>query len=282
MRMRVNGKVAVLTGAASGIGAALALALAARGADLALIDRDAEGLARIAEQARLFGATVSTHVADLADAAAITALPDAIAASHAAPALLINNAGVALVGAFEQMDEAEFAWLMDINFWAAVRLTRAMLPVLRNGGGEPRRIVFLSSVFGLVGPPWQTAYATSKFAIRGFGESLRHELADTNIGVTIVHPGGIRTNIARAARLAARIDPAVAAAGIKAFEVSLKTPPETAARVILDGVERGAPRVLIGADAYAIDTLSRLMPVRAWSVIQRRLARPQDLVTAKP
>lgn len=269
MRMSVNGQVAVLTGAASGIGAALTLALAARGADLALIDRDAEGLARIAAEARLFGAKISTHILDLTDAAAIAALPARIAADHPPPALLINNAGVALVGSFDQMDEAEFEWLMDINFRAAVRLTRAFLPSLHHPG--PSRIVFLSSVFGLVGPPFQSAYAASKFAIRGFGESLRHELAGTEIGVTIVHPGGIRTNIARNARLAARMNPEDAAIGVKAFESSLVTPPETAARVILDGIERGSPRVLIGADALAIDSLARLMPVRAWSLIQRRL-----------
>jgi len=269
MRMSVNGQVAVLTGAANGIGAALAHALAAQGADLALIDRDEAGLARIAAEARLFGAKVSTHLLDLTDAAGIVALPAQIAAEHRPPALLINNAGVAVVGSFEQMDEAEFEWLMDINFRAGVRLTRAFLPSLRHPG--PSRIVFLSSVFGLVGPPFQSAYAASKFAIRGFGESLRHELAGSNIDVTIVHPGGIRTNIARAARLAARIDPAEAAAGVKAFESALVTPPETAARVILAGIERGSARVLIGPDAMAIDRLSRLMPVRAWSMIQRRL-----------
>jgi short-subunit dehydrogenase len=282
MRMNVKGKVAVLTGAASGIGAALALALATKGADLALIDRDEAGLAAIATQARLFGGRVSTHIADLVDPAAIAALPAAIGAVHSGPTLLINNAGVALVGSFELMDEAEFAWLMDINFWAAVRLTRAFLPILQNSATqtEPKRLVFLSSVFGLVGPPWQTAYAASKFAIRGFGESLRQELAGTNLGVTIVHPGGIRTNIARAARVVARMDPATAAAGVKAFEAALTTSPETAARVIIDGVERGKARVLIGTDAYAIDTLSRLAPVRAWSLIERRLGKPERMINS--
>ncbi len=280
--MSVNGRVVVLTGAASGIGAALALAFAMRGADLALIDRDAAGLELVGARARTFGGAVSTHVADLADAAAIAALPGAIAAVHAAPAVLINNAGVALVGSFEQMDEAEFDWLMAINFGAAVRLTRAFLPMFRaqSGGLEPKRLVFLSSVFGLVGPPWQTAYAASKFAIRGFGEALRQELAGSSIGVTIVHPGGIRTNIARCARVVAGMDPAMAAAGVAAFEAALKTPPETAARMILDGVEHGRARVLIGADAYAIDALSRLAPVRAWSLIARRLGKSGQMINS--
>ncbi|WP_262311927.1 SDR family oxidoreductase [Acidiphilium sp. AL] len=278
MRITVKGKVAVLTGAASGIGAALARQLAARGASLALIDRDQDGLERVAAEARLFGATVSTHVADLADPAAIAALPDAIAATHAAPALLINNAGVALVGRFDQMDAADFDWLMDINFWAGVRMTRAFLPALRRASGA--RIVFLSSVFGIIAPPGQCAYAASKFAIRGFAEALRHELADTPIGVTVVHPGGIRTNIARSARLAAGMNPEEAAAGVRAFETMLKTTPEVAASTILRGVERGADRVLIGSDAYAIDALQRLMPARYWRPMQRRLGKLGGLVKA--
>lgn len=278
MRMTLKGRVAVLTGAASGIGAALAVGLAARGVDLALVDRDAAGLALIAERARLFGAVVSAHPLDVADPAAIAALPDAVAARHAVPALLINNAGVALVGSFELTSDEEFEWLMDINFRAAVRLTRAFLPALRGSG--PARLVFLSSVFGLVGPPMQTAYAASKFAIRGFGDSLRQELAGSNVGVTIVHPGGIRTNIARAARVVAAMDKNVAAAGVRAFETSLKTTPEAAAAAIIAGIERGSARVLIGPDAYAIDALARLLPVRAWSVIQRRLGKAEDLVNS--
>lgn len=276
MDMTIKDKVAVLTGAASGIGAALARLLAARGAALALIDRDQDGLKRVAAEARLFGAVVSTHGADLADPAAIAALPEAVAAAHGAPALLINNAGVALVGRFDQMDEAEFHWLMDINFWAGVRMTRAFMPALRRAGAA--RIVFLSSVFGLIAPPGQCAYAASKFAIRGFAEALRHELADTPVGVTVVHPGGIRTNIARSARLAAGMDPDEAAAGVRVFETMLKTPPEAAARTILRGVERGADRILIGSDAFAIDTLARLMPARYWRVMQRRLGKSAALV----
>lgn len=276
MPIVTRGRTAVLTGAASGIGAALAHALAARGLDLALIDRDAEGLARIATETRLFGAKTTTHVVDLADPDAIAALPAAVAADHPAPALLINNAGVALAGTFEQMAIEEFEWVMAINFWAPVRLTKALLPVMHNEASA--RIVFLSSVFGLIAPPRQAAYAASKFAIRGFAESLRHELAGSGIGVTVVHPGGIRTNIARRARIAAGLDPAQAAASITAFEAGLKTTPQVAAQVILDGIAKGAPRVLIGSDAYAIDAISRLNPVGAWDLIQRRLGRNSGLV----
>lgn len=274
-----RGRSAVLTGAASGIGAALAHGLAARGLDLALIDRDEAGLERVASEARLFGVRVSSHVADLADPAALAALPAAIAAAHEAPALLINNAGVAVVGSFEQTEIEAFEWLMAINFWAPVRLTKALLPVMRaRAGAMGARIVFLSSVFGMIAPPGQTAYAASKFAIRGFAEALRHELAESGVGVTTVHPGGIRTNIARRARVAAGMDQAQAAAGVALFEAGLKTTPEVAAQVILDGIGKGAPRVLIGSDAYMIDAISRLNPVGAWGLIQRRLGRNSGLV----
>jgi short-subunit dehydrogenase len=267
MALNLSGAVIVLTGAASGIGAALAVQLAAKGARLALVDRDAGGLDAVAERARASGGTVTTHVLDIADAAAIAALPAAVEQAHGGAAILINNAGVALAGTFELASLEDFEWLMNINFWGAVRLSYAFLPLLRQAPAA--QIVLTSSVFGLIGPPGQTAYAASKFALRGFGEALRHELEGTNIGVTLVHPGGVDTNIARNSRIGKFFDPALARAGIAMFQKSLKTKPDAAAARIIRGIETREKRVLIGADAYQIDIIQRLLPVRYWSLIGR-------------
>ena len=277
--MNVSGAVIVLTGAASGIGAQLAVQLAAKGANLALVDRQAAGLEAVAAQARGAGAASSTHVLDVADAAGVAALPEAVAAVHGRCTMRINNAGVALAGTFEEASLEDFAWLMDINFWGPVRLTHAFMPLLR--AGPAARVVLLSSVFGLIGPPGQTAYAASKFAIRGFGEALRHELAGTRIGVTIVHPGGVATNIAKASRIGKNVDPAVAQAGIGAFQKMLRTRPEDAAGRIIRGLEKDESRVLIGADAYQIDMIQRLAPVRYWAVIGRSARKLSAMTQAK-
>jgi short-subunit dehydrogenase len=268
----------MLTGAASGMGAELAVQLAAKGANLALIDRNQAGLEATAARAAT-GPKITTHVMDIADEAAIEALPSAVTQAHGRVNLLINNAGVALVGTFEQASLADFEWLMNINFWGAVRLTHAFLPLLRRQ--KTAQIVLLSSVFGLIGPPGQTAYAASKFALRGFGESLRHELAGTGIGVTLVHPGGIDTNIARAARVGEKMDPSAAQAGVALFQKMLKTKPDVAARRIIAGIEAREKRVLIGADAYQIDIIQRLLPVRYWALMGRRAGGLEPITNAK-
>ena len=164
--------VAVVTGAASGIGAALSSALADRGADLALVDRDAAGLHRIAEAVAGSGRKISQHVLDITDAAKVEDLPRAVLAAHGRVSILINNAGVALAGNFEEVRPEDFDWLMDVNFGGTVRMTRAFLPLLR--GEKDAALVNISSLFGLIAPPGQTAYAASKFAVRGFTEALRH------------------------------------------------------------------------------------------------------------
>jgi short-subunit dehydrogenase len=278
MKLDLAAATVVLTGAASGIGAALAVQLAAKGANLALIDRNQAGLDALAAKART-GSKITTHVMDIADESAIKALPEAVIQAHGQATLLINNAGVALVGTFEQASLADFEWLMNINFWGAVRLTHAFLPILRQQ--TTAQIVLLSSVFGLIGPPGQTAYAASKFALRGFGESLRHELAGTGIGVTLVHPGGIDTNIARAARVAEKMDPQAAQAGLALFQKMLKTSPDSAARRIIAGLEKREKRVLIGADAHQIDAIQRLLPVRYWGLIGRNAGSLEPITKAK-
>jgi short-subunit dehydrogenase len=279
MTFNIFGAVIVVTGAASGIGAALAVQLAAKGAKLALVDRNEAGLETVAQQARAAGANVTTHVLDIADAAAIAALPAAVMEAHGGAAVLINNAGVALAGTFEQASLEDFEWLMNINFWGAVRLTYAFLPMLRMAPAA--QIILTSSVFGLIGPPGQTAYAASKFALRGFGESLRHELEATNIGVTMIHPGGIATNIARDSRIGKNVNPIEARAGIAQFQKMLKTSPQAAAARIVTGLENRKKRILIGADAYQIDILQRLLPVHYWGLIGRSARKLSTLTQAR-
>lgn len=276
MGFDLAGAVAVLTGAGSGMGAELAVQLAAKGVNLALVDRDEGGLKADAARIGVGGVKVSTHVMDVADAAAVAAFPAEVLAAHGRVSVLINNAGVALVGTFEQASLADFEWLMNINFWGGVRLTHAFLPVLRRE--KAAQIMLVSSVFGLIGPPGQTAYAASKFALRGFGEALRHELGDSGIGVTIVHPGGVNTNIARSARIGEMMDKRAAQAGVALFQKMLKTGADKAASRIVKGLERRQKRVLIGADAYQIDAIQRMMPVGYWGLIGRG-ARPLDVVT---
>ncbi len=268
MEFPLAGGVAVVTGAASGIGAALSASLAQRGCHLALADRNAGGLALTAAAARNHGVTVSEHVLDLADAGAIAALPDAVLAQHGKVSMLVNNAGVALGGTFAEIGLDDFEWLMDINFWGPVRLTRAFMGVLAR---EPAaHVVNISSLFGLIAPPGQAAYAASKFALRGFSESLRHELAGSPVSLTLVHPGGVRTAIADNARIPQSIDPEVARAAAVEFNKLLRTPPEAAAALIVQAILRRQGRLLIGSDARMADRIQRLFPQTYWRFIQRQ------------
>lgn len=263
--------VAVITGAGSGIGRALSLDLAERGSHLALADRNAEPLYETAQRARQRGIKVTEHVLDVADKDALVALPEAVVSEHGRATMLFNNAGVALGGTFEQTDLKDFEWLFDINFWGPVRLTKAFLPVLRQQPAA--HIVNISSLYGLIAPPGQTAYAAAKFAVRGFSESLRHELAGSNISLSVVHPGGVATSIAKNARIpdavAATIDPARRAR----MEKLLSLPPEDAAAIILRGVETRAPRILVGSDAKRIDILQRIRPGTYWKIVEKKLER---------
>jgi len=266
------GGVAVVTGAASGIGAALTAALAARGADLALVDRDSAGLRLVAEAATAAGRKVSQHALDVTDAAAVEALPRAVLAAHGRASILINNAGVALAGTFEEVRPEDFDWVMDVNFGGTVRMTRAFLPLLRH---EPNAaLVNISSAFGLIAMPGQAAYCASKFAVRGFTESLRHELAGTSIRVACVHPGGVATPIARNARRAPGVGDRSAEEMIALAERLLTMPPAQAAEIILHGIEEGDPRILVGKDAKRADLLQRMFPVsyikRAARGLERR------------
>jgi short-subunit dehydrogenase len=262
--------VAVVTGAANGIGAALAMQLASRGCHLALVDRDRDALAAVVAAAKR-SVAVSAHVADVADAAAVETLRDAVLTEHGRANLLVNNAGVALIGRFEEVEIAEMEWLFAINFWGTVRMCKAFVPVLRRGSAA--QIVNLSSIFGIVAPAGQTAYAASKFAVRGFSEALRHELEDTGVGVSTVHPGYVKTAIARNARIAAGTDPSEAAERVANFDRMTGSTAEQAAERIVTGIERRQKRILIGRDAARLDWMARLLPVSYWALMKRRAAR---------
>ena len=269
----LRGGVAVITGAAGGIGAALALQLAARGCHLALADVNAVGLEAVAQQARERGVTVSTLVLDMARPESAEALLADVMARHGQATILVNNAGVALGGTFEQVAAADFDWLMSINFSAVVRLTRAFLPLLKQA--DAAQIVNISSIFGIIAPPGQTAYCAAKFAVRGFSEALRHELetSRSTVGMTLVHPGGVRTGIAASARLPASATAAEREVHRDNARRALRLSPEAAAGRILQAIQQREPRVLVGQDAVAAAWVQRLFPVTYWKWVARGLAR---------
>lgn len=255
------GGLAVLTGAASGIGEHLAYGLAQRGSDLVLLDRDAQRLEGVTGRIRRNhpDISVSTMVVDLADRDATIAAAERILADHPRITLLINNAGVALGGRFDQLSLEEFDWLMDINFRAPVILTHSLLPALTASPGG--HLVNISSLFGLIAPAGQSAYCASKFGLRGFSQVLRNELAGSGTGVTTVHPGGIRTRVAESARIGSGVPAEEVESRRQAFGKLLTYPPEKAAAEILAGVRQRRARVLIAASAKIPDLLARLFPV---------------------
>ncbi|SEP49669.1 SDR family NAD(P)-dependent oxidoreductase [Amycolatopsis saalfeldensis] len=258
-------KVAVITGAGSGIGRALALELALRGARLALSDVDSKALAETVASANERGAEARGYPLDVADREAVLAHAEAVVADFGQVNLVVNNAGVALGATVEEMSFKDFDWLMGVNLGGVVNGTKAFLPhLIASGDGH---LVNVSSVFGFIGVPTQSAYNAAKFAVRGFTEALREEMlaARHPVGVSCVHPGGIKTNIVRHSRGGGDEDKEAAAAG---FEKIAMTTPEKAARTILRGVERRAGRILIGPDAYVLDAIPRVLG----SAYQRPLA----------
>jgi short-subunit dehydrogenase len=264
-----------VTGAASGIGRALALELAARGCDLALADRDEAGLqATAAEIGRAGAQKVTVHRVDVGEPQQIADFARAAIAAHPGLNIVVNNAGVALLGQFSEIDQAQMDWLMDINFWGVVHSTRAFLPHLARQ--REAHIVNLSSIFGIIAPPGQTAYAAAKFAVRGFSESLRHELqmAASPVRLSVVHPGGVATNIVRNSRAGTGVtDNARRAQTIERFDAVAKTTPAAAALRIITGIEKNQPRILIGNDARFMDLLQRFRPGTYWAVLARRIEK---------
>ncbi|MBX9646206.1 MAG: SDR family NAD(P)-dependent oxidoreductase, partial [Xanthobacteraceae bacterium] len=255
----ISGSAAAVTGAASGIGRALALELARRGCDLALADRDEAGLQTLAaEIGKNPGCKVSVHRLDVGEPGQIQEFAAAAIAAHPSLNILVNNAGVALMGNFNEVDQTQMEWLFNINFWGVVHGTRAFLPHL--GAQRSAHIVNLSSIFGIIAPPGQTAYCAAKFAVRGFSESLRHELAmaDSPVKLSVVHPGGVATNIVRNMRTGSGVsDNARRAESIDRFDAMARTTPAAAALRIIEGIEKNQPRILIGGDAWFMDLLQR-------------------------
>jgi butyryl-CoA dehydrogenase len=255
-----NGRVVAITGAGSGIGQALAEAFAHRGASLSLSDVDEVGLAETVANCERHGVRVSPATVDVADREAVFAWADYVVEQHGAVNVIVNNAGVALAATAAAQPIHDFEWVMNVNFWGVVHGTQAFLPHLKASGDG--HIINISSVFGLVSIPSQSAYNASKFGVRGFTDALRMELEIEQCGVssTTVHPGGIKTNIARNARthesmIVSGTDPANF---VQDFDRLTRTSPEKAARQILRAVERNRRRALIGPDAVLFDIASRL------------------------
>ena len=274
-RRTIAGRPAVITGAASGIGRSLAQRLSRSGSAVAIADVNETGLK---ETARSLPGPVLARVLDVADAAAQLRFAAEVREWLTAPlAAVFNNAGVGLSSPVLGADPDDDEWLRRINFGGVVNGTRAFLPILT--GQDEGVIVNTSSVFGLLGMPYQSAYCASKFAVRGFTDALRQELRGTGVSAITVHPGGIRTNIARNARI--RSDPAgrgrTREQMAAEFEAITMTSPEKAAEIICRGVERGKARILVGPDAYAFDALARVAPTHYFDIIaqaERRL-RPR-------
>lgn len=252
---QVNGKVAVVTGAASGIGRALSIELARRGARLAISDVDVAGLAETEALVRAAGAEVRSDPLDVSQRELVLAYADTVAEHFGVVHLVFNNAGIAFTGTVEQMSFKDIDRVMDVDFWGVVNGTKAFLPYLiASGDGH---VINVSSIFGLFSVPSQSAYNAAKFAVRGFTEALRQEMlnGDRPVSVTCVHPGGIKTNIARNSEQVEGLDHDDLAS---AFDKLARTSPSKAAQVILAGVERDRARVLIGADAWVLDKLVRV------------------------
>lgn len=258
-RWRMDGKVVVITGAGSGIGRELAREAARRGARLALSDIDVDGLA---ETVRLVGAETSVEVhsdrLDVTEQAAVAEYAGRVVEQFGVVNLVVNNAGIAFTGSVTQSGYKDIARVMDVDYWGVVHGTKEFLPHLIDSGDG--HLVNVSSIFAFLSVPTQNAYNAAKAAVQQFTESLRMEMlaAGHPVDVTCVHPGGIRTAVARSAGVAEGLDSATFAT---IFDSKFaRTEASTAARVILDGVERRRARVLVGPDAYVLDALVRLFP----------------------
>ncbi|MBO0861817.1 MAG: SDR family NAD(P)-dependent oxidoreductase, partial [Chloracidobacterium sp.] len=212
---------------------------------------------------------VSAHIVDVSDKERVAEFAREVVETHGGASLLINNAGVGLFGLVEELSFEDIEWLMGVNFFGVVYGVKQFLPILRQ---QPSgHIVNISSVFGIVGPAGHSAYAASKFAVRGFTEALRHELAGGSVKVTVVHPGGVKTNIANNARLGAGANRAVVDRERAIFNTAVRTSPEDAAERIVRGVLRDEERILVGADAWVIDRVQRWAPVKYWKLLEKMI-----------
>ena len=272
----LKGKVAAVTGAASGIGRALAMALAQEGCHVALSDIDAAGLGQTADMLRPYPVRVTAHVIDVAQREQVARFAGEAVRSHGGVHLLINNAGVVVTETLEDISYEDFDWLMGINLWGVIYGCKEFLPYLKQQ--SEAHIVNMSSVNGIYTDPNNGAYCTSKFAVRGFTETLCQELSATPIKVSCVHPGGIKTGIARHARFYKVSDGSLSKEeAARLFERLARTPAETAAQIIIAGIKKDRPRIMVGPDSYVLDWLKRLFPVG----FQKFMGRKENLAWAK-
>lgn len=273
-RLTLAGNTTVITGAASGMGAAIARRLSTRGVRLALLDRDAEALAALTAD---LDADATAHVVDLRDDDAVFAAAAEVTAAHPRINALITCAGSSMLGTLEQLTMEEMRWLVDVNLWGTLSITKALLPALRRAPSA--HITHLGSVYALAAPAGRIPYAMSKFAVRGFSEALRHELEDTSVTVGIVHPAGVRTGIILHGRYAASIDPAVAARAASAQAALYHTEPEDAAAQIISATERRRARTMVGREARLVDLVARIAPTRYWRAMRGTLREAVDTTT---
>ncbi|GAB3601649.1 SDR family NAD(P)-dependent oxidoreductase [Microbacterium tumbae] len=265
----------VITGAAAGMGAAIARQLASGGVRLALVDHDDAGLDAVL--AGLPAGLATAHVVDLRDDDAVFDAASAIRSAHPAITALITCAGSSMLGDLEQLTLEEMRWLVDVNLWGTVSITKALLPALREQPAA--HITHLASVYALAAPAGRIPYAMSKYAVRGFSEALRHELEGSSVTVGAVYPAGVRTGIILHGRYAAVIDPAVAQRAASAQAAMYHTEPDAAAAKIVRATIRRRARTMVGREAGLIDALVRLLPVAHWNFMRRPLRAATDTRT---
>jgi NAD(P)-dependent dehydrogenase (short-subunit alcohol dehydrogenase family) len=268
----LKGKVAAITGAGSGIGRALALNLAAEGCHVAIADINEAGLNETADKVRSSGVRVTTHIVDVAKREQVKRYADEVVKAHGAVHIIINNAGVLIVETLEDLSYEDFEWLIGINLWGVVYGCKEFLPYLKQQASA--NIVNISSVNGIFTNPNNGAYCTSKFAVRGFTETLAQELSDTRVKVSCVHPGGIKTNIVNNAKFYKSSDPSLAREESAAVfnRAMTHTMADKAAQIIIAGIKKNKARIMVGTDAYVYDWLKRLFPIWFQKLTGRKIA----------
>ncbi|WP_169568314.1 SDR family NAD(P)-dependent oxidoreductase [Sneathiella limimaris] len=268
--MSFRGQVAAITGAGSGIGRALAIELAGLGCNVAISDLDEKGLEETRSQVATMNVGCLVTSLDVSDRKAVEAWSDQVVNEFGHVDYVFNNAGVALFDSAESMEYEHFEWIMNINFWGMIYGSKAFLRHFKKAGQG--HVINVSSLFGLVGYPGQSAYNSSKFAIRGYTEALALELDGTNIHASSVHPGGVGTDIARNSRLVSEYTNGATREEIaKRFEAMVKTTPEQAAKIILQGVQKRKRRILVGKDAKILDLIQRFAPEKYGKFLLRAL-----------
>ncbi|MFJ4166058.1 SDR family NAD(P)-dependent oxidoreductase [Microbacterium sp. NPDC089698] len=272
-----SGRSSAITGAAHGIGADTARALARRGANLALIDRDRAGLALVADELRATGSTVTVHPVDLRDDDAVAAVGEEVEAAHPELQTLITCAGSSMLGSLDQLTMEEMRWLMDVNLWGTVSITKALLPALRRSPAA--HITHIASIYALASPGGRIPYSMTKFAVRAFSEALMHEVEGSTVTVGAVYPSGVRTGIILHGRYASSIDPGVAGRAAAAQAAMYHMEPADAAERIVRATLQRRARTLVGRETRLVDALVRLAPVRYWGPMRRPLREAIDTTT---